>query len=137
MNGRWSLGIVLTVAMAGCDSARLEGAAHAAPAPAVAPRGDDARSLAVVREALASRDYATRLFAVEALGQVRGVDVVPALERALGDPEHDVRVAAVQSLRRAGSSRACDALRLVRDDKDESLDIRALAASALLSRGAD
>jgi HEAT repeat protein len=100
----------------------------AAAAPAVRIPDDEATSIAVLRDGLQSRDYATRLFAVEALGHVRAVDVTPALERALGDPEHDVRVAAVEALKQQGSPRARALLRTVRDDKSEALDVRVLAA---------
>jgi HEAT repeat protein len=99
--------------------------------PAYRPDDLD-RSLEVLREAVMSRDYETRLFAVQALGAVRTIDATRWLEHALGDPEHDVRVAAVESLRHLGSARAAALLRSVRDDKHESLDIRALAVSALL-----
>jgi HEAT repeat protein len=102
------------------------------PAPATRT-GDLELTLGVLREAQASRDYETRLFAVQALGAVHAVDVTRWLEHALGDPEHDVRVAAVESLRRLGTPRAATLLRSVRDDKQEVLQIRALAASALLS----
>jgi HEAT repeat protein len=83
-----------------------------------------------------SRDYATRLIAVEALGTVDRVDTTPWLAHALGDPEHDVRVAAVQALSHLRFPRAERLLRSVRDDVEEALDIRALAASALLGRPA-
>src|SRR5262245_46594858 len=77
--------------------------------PAVRAAGaDDQRSLDVMRTALESRDYAVRLVAVEALGQVRSADVLPWLRYALGDPEHDVRIAAVEALRRLGFVRARD-----------------------------
>jgi HEAT repeat protein len=98
---------------------------------------DVERSIGVVREALGSRDYETRLFAVEALGSVPLADAVGWLANALGDPEHDVRVAAIEALRRHGSARARQLLCSVRDDRSEALDIRALAASALLGRQGD
>lgn len=90
-------------------------------------------ALEVLRAALHDSDYATRLMAVEALGAVRSIDVTPWLAHALGDPEHDVRVAAIEALRRIGSPAAGHLLRTVVDDDHEQLDLRALAASALLS----
>lgn len=116
----------------GCSSARGE------PRPAATTdSSDSAASLDVLKHALASKDYATRLITVQAIGDVRAYDLVAWLEPVLGDPEHDVRVAAIDALRRIGSPRARQLLRSVREDKTEALDIRALAASALLSRGAD
>jgi HEAT repeat protein len=97
----------------------------------------DNASWAVLRKATESRDYSVRLLVVQALGSVRSADVTPWLEHALGDPEHDVRVAAIDSLRRIGSKRALALLRTVRDDESEALDVRALAASVLLDRPAD
>lgn len=103
------------------------------PAP-VAAR--DEASIAVLREALASKDYATRLLAVEALGDVHTEEFLPWLEHALGDPEHDVRMAAVDALAKYRTESAARVLRTVRGDKTEEMDIRALAASALLTRQA-
>jgi len=71
--------------------------------------------------------------ATEALGQVRFADPAPWLEHSLGDPEHDVRIAAVEALRKQATTPALALLVSVRDDDTEALDIRALAASALLS----
>lgn len=92
----------------------------------------DAASSAVLRQALASKDYATRLIAVEALGRSKVDAVMPWLEHALGDPEHDVRMTAVEALDRMHSTGALTLLATVRDDTSEDLDIRALAASAFL-----
>lgn len=112
-----------------------------APAPPVrqarAPGGGatrpvDTRSLAVLKEALDSKDYATRLIAVEAMGQAKLDTFVPSLEHTLGDPEHDVRMAAVEALEACGSPRANAILATVRDDTTEALDIRVVAAGALL-----
>ena len=96
------------------------------------PRSLDAASVAVLKEALASNDYAVRLVALEALGQTKLDALVPWLEHALGDPEHDVRMTAAEALVNIRSPRALALLATVRDDKEESLDIRALAAAALL-----
>jgi HEAT repeat protein len=93
--------------------------------------------MAVLEQALSSPDYATRLIAVEALGDVKGIDVAPWLEKALGDPEHDVRMSAVDSLARLGTARGRALLQSVRDDVTEDLDVRAFAAAALLRRAAD
>jgi HEAT repeat protein len=78
-----------------------------------------------------------RLLAVESLGEVRSADVLAWLRYALGDPEHDVRVTAIEALRRVGTPRSRELLRSVRDDGTEELDIRALASSALLSRSGE
>jgi HEAT repeat protein len=91
-------------------------------------------SWTVLRKALLSRDYSVRIIVTQGLGDVRGVDVTPWLEHALGDPEHDIRVAAVDALRRIGSPRAVPLLKTVRDDTSEALDVRALAAIALINR---
>jgi hypothetical protein len=90
-------------------------------------------SWSVLRLALKSRDYAVRLLATQALGGIRTVDVSGWIEHSLADPEHDVRVAAVDALDRVGSRRALALLRSVRDDGTEALDIRALAASAIIN----
>ena len=45
-------------------------------------------------------------------------------------------MAAVESLRRTPGARADELLRSVRDDDREELDIRAVAAAALISRTA-
>ena len=96
------------------------------------PPSIDPASTAVLEKALSSKDYATRLIAVEAVGDSRAEALVGWLEHALGDPEHDVRMAAVESLDRLHSSRAFALLVTVRDDSSEELDIRAVAAAALL-----
>lgn len=96
------------------------------------PPAIDPASTAVLEKALSSKDYATRLIAVEAVGDSRSEALVGWLEHALGDPEHDVRMAAVESLDRVHSSRAVALLVTVRDDNREELDIRAVAAAALL-----
>jgi HEAT repeat protein len=93
----------------------------------------DAASVAVLEQAIDSKDYATRLIAIEAVGDIRADMFLPWLERALGDPEHDVRMATVDALRRVGSPRAFALLKSVREDTTEELDIRALAAAALLT----
>jgi HEAT repeat protein len=90
-------------------------------------------SWAVLRKAMQSRDYAVRLLTTQALGGIRSADVTAWIEHSLADPEHDVRVAAVDALDRIHTRRALDLLRSVRDDESESLDIRALAASALIN----
>lgn len=125
----------------------LAAAAVQYPASAAKPKTSPSRSqrlatrglseadavLRVLRAAVEDSDYATRLIAIEALGFIRGIDVTLWLARALGDPEHDVRLAAVEALRRLGSVPAHRLLRSVVDDDQEQLDIRALAASALVS----
>lgn len=102
------------------------------PGAGGATRAVDTRSLAVLKEALGSKDYATRLIAVEAMGEAKLESFVPSLEHTLGDPENDVRMAAVEALEACGSPRANAILATVRDDTTEALDIRAVAAGALL-----
>jgi HEAT repeat protein len=62
-------------------------------------------SVAVLERALANSDYATRLIAIEAVGDARADAPLGWLEHALGDPEHDVRMAAVEALDRIHSTR--------------------------------
>src|SRR5262245_44097905 len=75
-------------------------AAALPPTPTPTPREavrDDA-SLKILQEALGSSDYATRLIALEAIAEARLPEGVEWLAHALGDPEHDVRVTAVDAL---------------------------------------
>jgi HEAT repeat protein len=67
-----------------------------------ADRDDDRPSspLAAMTEALQSRDAERRLAAAYDLGQLGREEAVPALIRALGDPEAAVRRVAAQSLQR-------------------------------------
>lgn len=102
---------------------------------AAATETGSAASWKVLRRGLASRDYADRLLTTQLLGELRGSE--DWLARSLSDPEHDVRVAAVDALKRLGTPRAAQLLRRVRDDNTEKLDIRVLAAAALLQLGAD
>lgn len=107
--------------------------APVAPAPSTGSvPGFDAASVAVLRKAAESTDYGTRMIAIEAVSAIGSDAFVGWLEHALGDPEHDIRLAAVDGLMRLGTARARRVLVTVRDDDAESLDIRALAASALL-----
>lgn len=92
----------------------------------------DTASLAVLKAALASSNYATRLVAIDAIANARAELLIGGLEHALGDPEHDVRMAAVDALDRIHTTRARALLITVRDDDAEDLDIRAAAAGALL-----
>lgn len=98
----------------------------------VAPALPGTASLAVLKAALASKDYATRLVAIDAIANARAELLIGGLEHALGDPEHDVRMAAVDALDRIHTTRALTLLTTVRDDDAEDLDIRAAAAGALL-----
>ncbi len=116
-----------SVAIANAETRRFE-PAQGLPAPA-----KENASWAVLRKAIQSRDYAVRLLATQALGGIRTVDVTGWIEHSLADPEHDVRVAAIDALDRVHSRKALTLLRSVRDDESEALDIRALAASALIN----
>lgn len=131
--------VVVLVALAGAACERVGRAdvertpdARLSPARPVGAGNLDAASLAVLQAALESKDIEVRLIAVQALGETRATVVLPWLEHALGDPEHDVRMVAVEALRTIGAARAGALLQSVRDDATEELDIRALAASALL-----
>ena len=106
------------------------------PGPQAAPAAsvrDDA-SLKILRAAVESSEYSTRLTALEAIADARLPEGVEWLAHALGDPEHDVRVIAVDALGDFEGPRRDELLRSVRDDETEALDIRALAAGALVSR---
>jgi HEAT repeat protein len=106
------------------------------PAPGTAPRaarGRDARSEQVLRDALRSADFGTRLVAIDAIARTRDPAYLEWLAHALGDPEPEVRLAAVDALARIEHPRARQLLASVRDDDKEDLDIRALAAGALLT----
>ena len=92
----------------------------------------DAASVAVLQHALGSKDIATRLIAMEAVGDSHADALIGWLEHGLGDPEHDVRMAAVEALDRIHTPRALGLLASVRDDTTEELDVRAVAAGALL-----
>jgi HEAT repeat protein len=94
----------------------------------------DPASLAVLDQALASKDFETRLIAIEAIADARAPELLKYLGDALGDPEHDVRVAAIDGLARVPLAAARALLASVRDDATEDLDVRALAAGALLQR---
>ena len=89
----------------------------------------------VLESGLRSRDYGDRLLTTQVLGELRGSE--DWIARSLSDPEHDVRIAAVDALKHLGTPRAAQLLRRVRDDNTEKLDIRVLAAAALLQLGAD
>jgi HEAT repeat protein len=116
-------------------SASLRTVAKPATSPRPAPRGAelDPASVAVLKQAIESRDYATRLIAIEAIGDAQAQALLPWLEHALGDPEHDVRMATVEALEKLRSARALALLATVRDDTSEELDVRALAASVFLN----
>lgn len=107
----------------------------AADRPAAVPsaRPVDPASLQVLAAGLVAPDYATRLTATETFGLLPLELAVPALERQLGDPEEDVRAAAVVALGKHHDPRSSALLRSVRDDDEEHLLIRVLAASALVS----
>jgi HEAT repeat protein len=92
-----------------------------------------AASWPVIEAGLADGDYATRLTAVEALGAVCGERAIERIAARLGDPEPDVRVAAIRALDGRREARAIALLRSVRDDEEEQLGLRALAAAALLT----
>ncbi len=93
----------------------------------------DASSLDVLRDGLASADYATQLTATEALGYMPGPASLQLLEHQLGDAEEDVRAAAILALGRQTGPRAIVLLESVRDDEQERLALRVLAVRSLAS----
>lgn len=100
------------------------------------PGADDPNaraSLEVLAQGLASPDYATRILATEALVGVAGGWALSQLQRQLGDPEPDVRAAAIEALHQRLEPRARLLLATVRDDTDESLALRVLASWALVT----
>jgi hypothetical protein len=107
------------------------GGARSTGGPRVAAALDPV-SVGVLKQAIESKDYATRLIAIEAVGDAQAEGLVGWLEQALGDPEHDVRMAAIEALGRIHSARALGLLATVRDDATEELDIRAVAAGVLI-----
>ncbi len=115
-------------------SVRRDTSTKSVPAPVLElpdrTSDDDRRSLTVLRQAIQSKDPLTRIIAVQAASKITGLE--SWLAYALGDPEHDVRLAAVESLALRLSPRALRLLRSVREDTHEDLDIRALAAALLL-----
>lgn len=131
-SGRTAVLVGLASALLGFAIANAQGGG-VDPARALAAPGKESASWAVLRKAIQSRDYAVRLLATQALGGIRTVDVTTWLEHVLADPEHDVRVAAIDALDRVHSRKALTLLRSVRDDESEALDIRAVAASALIN----
>jgi HEAT repeat protein len=116
-------------------SGRMVAKPVASPRPT--PRGTelDPASVAILKQAIESKDYATRLIAIEAIGDAQAQALLPWLEHALGDPEHDVRMATVEALEKIRSAQALALLATVRDDTSEELDVRALAASVFLAPG--
>src|SRR5262245_11464536 len=100
----------LVATIGGCDRSSRTGAPsptsrenaipmQGAPArSAASAAGPDAASVAVLDQALHSPDYATRLIAIEAAGDARTDALAGRLGHALGDPEHDVRMAAIEAL---------------------------------------
>jgi len=142
--------IFLSGAALGCrDPAPPARSAAAAPqpvapglpaSPAQTPRprrpvgpSIDPDDLSVVERGLASSDYATRLIATEALGCANTAQATGWLAHQLGDPEPDVRAAAIEALHQQASPRARSLLASVRDDSDEQLQLRVLAAYARLT----
>lgn len=113
----------------------IAGLAAAMPVRADGGAAGLSTSWRILERGLRSRDYADRLLTTQVLGELRGSEDWVA--RSLSDPEHDVRVTAVDALKRLASPRAAQLLRRVRDDSTEKLDIRVLAAAALLQLGAD
>jgi HEAT repeat protein len=111
----------------------------AAPARSQAsrPLAVDTASIAVIHEAARSDAFEARLTALEIIGERRLTTLVPDVAFALGDPDHDVRLAAVRALVALEDRDALALLGSVRDDEKESLDIRALAASALVNPRAE
>ena len=98
-----------------------------------ANRSDAGATLSVLKAGLDDKDYGTRLVATEALGCVSAPEALGWLERQLGDPEEDVRAAAILSLAQRRTQTAQRLLRSVQNDEKEQLALRVLAAAALVS----
>lgn len=97
--------------------------------------GSSTKSTAVLRLAFDKANaYDARLTALDAIGQARLVGLLPLVESSLADPEHDVRLAAIEALAKLPHPRARVLLESVRDDTTEALELRVLAAAFLLSQ---
>ncbi|MEK7269651.1 MAG: HEAT repeat domain-containing protein [Planctomycetota bacterium] len=88
--------------------------------------------LAPLGEALASRDYQTRMNAAAALGAVGGEKAVRLLEKALGDQEPQVQQAAVQALGDARWEQSEELLEKALSGPDEASRAYAIAGLAKL-----
>ncbi len=89
----------------------------------------DEASQTVLKEALQSRNYATRLTATESLACIPGS--LHLLEKRLADPEEDVRAASLVALAYRKEPHARALLHSVRDDDSEDLGLRVLAVRSL------
>ena len=77
-------------------------------------------------------DADVRTYAALALGLVRHRRAVPALMRALGDPDDNVRFHAVEALGRIGAREAADAVAAVAETRDFAVAFAALDALAMI-----
>jgi len=100
--------------------------------PSTGDRIDDGANRPILETALQSKDYSVRLVATEALACSFPSWSLPLLEKQLGDPEEDVRAAALVSFAYRTETRAGALLRTVRDDVTEGWALRALAVHSLL-----
>lgn len=93
---------------------------------------DSGRSLKVLDEALRSTDYTIRLLAVETLGCFPAEAALVRLNNeGLADPIVDVRAASVEALWHHNTPLSRALLTSVRDDEQEDLSVRVLAARSL------
>lgn len=96
--------------------------------------GSSSKSTAILRLAFdKANTYEARLTALDAIGQARLVSLLPLVEHSLADPEHDVRLAAIEALAKLPHPRTRVLLESVRDDTTEALELRVLAAAFLLT----
>ncbi len=134
--------ILFSILLSACASPRAEvpqekpfSLAPATPEATVGPQGTfaDSRAQIVLGQALAVSDFSARLLAVETLGLVADAWAFSELERKLGDPDADIRAAAILALGNRADARARELLLSIRDDETEDLDLRVLAIRTLLT----
>ncbi len=82
---------------------------------------------------VSDRDRWVRLRAVEALSSYRSEDTIPTLQRALEDPDAEIRRAAIEGLRKMGTAVAVEPLIEVLTI-DVDWEVRVRAARALAGR---
>ena len=88
---------------------------------------------AVLVQALVDKDWLVRLTATLTLSRFPRNEALRHLEQRLGDPEPEIRAAAIEQLGVVASPRAVALLRSVQNDESEELSIRTLAAAAMIT----
>lgn len=100
----------------------------------VAEWNDPESKVLLQQLAVSDRDRWVRLRAVEALGSYRSEDTIPTLQRALEDPDAEIRRAAIGGLRKLGPAVPVESLIEVLS-VDVDWEVRVRAARALAGRG--